>query len=45
MEQTVSFAPTEALETLFGQMDELRKTYARLPSGGDGEEEPPVVPE
>jgi hypothetical protein len=44
LEQAVSFAPTGELETLFGQMDELRKTYARLPSGGEGEEEPPAAP-
>ena len=30
LEQTVNFMPSEPLENLFNQLDELRKTYARL---------------
>jgi flagellar biosynthesis chaperone FliJ len=30
VEQAVNYTPSDALTTLFNQMDELRKTYARL---------------
>jgi len=45
VEQTIHFAPTEALLTLFHQMDELRGKYARLiakTSNGDNTPEEPV---
>ncbi len=39
VEQAVNFTPTETLVMLFNQMDELRKTYARLMRKKDKEEE------
>lgn len=39
IEQAVNFTPTETLVMLFNQMDELRKTYARLMRKKDKEEE------
>ncbi|GET22098.1 DUF6261 family protein [Prolixibacter denitrificans] len=41
IEQAVNFAPTDVLTTLFGQMDELRKTYAALNGRKSQEEEAP----
>jgi len=35
---TVNYTPSEILTTLFNQMDELRKTYARLIHKKDKEE-------
>jgi hypothetical protein len=43
VEQAVNFMPTEVLTTLFNQLDELRKTYARLVH--TKEEEPEASPE
>ena len=39
VEQAVNFMPTDAVSTLFNQLDELRKTYARLIHKTDKEEE------
>jgi hypothetical protein len=39
VEQAANYTPTETLGTLFNQMDELRKTYARLIRKKDKEEE------
>ncbi len=45
LEQTVNFMPSETLENLFSQLDELRKTYARLIHDDEGPEpEPPAPP-
>ena len=41
LEQTVNFLPSEPLENLFAQLDELRKTYARLIHDDDDEEPTP----
>ena len=38
VEQAVNYTPSDVLSTLFNQMDELRKTYARLIRKKDGEE-------
>ncbi len=38
IEQAANFTPSEVLSTLFNQMDELRKTYARLNRKKEGEE-------
>ena len=43
IEQAVNFMPTEVLTTLFNQLDELRKTYARLVH--TNEERPEATPE
>lgn len=43
LEQTVSFMPSETLENLFAQLDELRKTYARLIHDEDEGPEPPAA--
>lgn len=42
LEQTVNFMPSEPLENLFAQLDELRKTYARMIH--DEEDEGPTPP-
>jgi hypothetical protein len=45
IEQAVNFMPSEVLTTLFNQLDELRKTYARLVHTEDedpGETPPPA---
>ena len=39
IEQAVNYTPSDVLTTLFNQMDELRKTYARLIRKKDGEAE------
>ncbi len=39
VEQAVNFTPSDVLSALFNQMDELRKTYARLIHKKDKEEE------
>jgi hypothetical protein len=39
VEQAVNYTPSDSLTTLFNQMDELRKTYARLVRKKDKEEE------
>lgn len=39
IEQAVNYTPSDVLTALFNQMDELRKTYARLIRKKDGEEE------
>lgn len=45
LEQAVNFVPTEILNTLFNQLDELRKKYIRLAAKPDnGEENAPSVP-
>jgi len=41
IEQAVNFAPSDVLTTLFGQMDELRRTYAALNGRKSQEEEAP----
>ena len=41
LEQAVNFMPSETLDALFSQLDELRKTYARLVPA---EEEPEPAP-
>jgi hypothetical protein len=44
VEQAVNYTPSDVLSVLFNQMDELRKTYARLIHKTDKEEEAsPVV--
>ncbi len=43
LEQTVNFLPTEVALTLFNQLDELRKTYARLIHDDDEDPEPPAA--
>ena len=44
IEQAVNYTPSDVLSTLFNQLDELRKTYARLIHKKDKEEEAsPVV--
>ncbi len=46
VEQAVNYTPSDVLTTLFNQLDELRKTYARLIRKKDKEEEAnPVVAE
>lgn len=46
IEQAVNYTPSDVLTTLFNQIDELRKTYARLIRKTDEEEEAsPVVAE
>ena len=46
VEQAVNYTPSEVLSTLFNQLDELRKTYARLIHKKDKEEQAsPVVAE
>lgn len=42
LEQTFNFMPSEPLENLFAQLDELRKTYARMIH--DEEDEGPTPP-
>lgn len=39
VEQAANYTPSDVLNTLFNQLDELRKTYARLTRKKDGEEE------
>ena len=39
IEQAVNYTPSDVLTTLFNQLDELRKTYARLVRKKDKEEE------
>ncbi len=39
VEQAANSTPSDVLNTLFNQLDELRKTYARLTRKKDGEEE------
>ena len=39
VEQAVNYTPSDVLSTLFNQLDELRKTYARLIHKKDKEEE------
>jgi len=39
VEQAVNYTPSDVLSTLFNQLDELRKTYARLVRKKDKEEE------
>jgi len=39
VEQAVNYTPSDVLTTLFNQLDELRKTYARLVRKKDKEEE------
>jgi flagellar biosynthesis chaperone FliJ len=39
VEQAVNYTPSDILSTLFNQMDELRKTYARLNHKKDKDEE------
>lgn len=42
VEQAVNYTPSDVLSTLFNQMDELRKTYARLPGKKSQEEASPA---
>lgn len=44
LEQTVNFLPTEVALTLFNQLEELRKTYARLVHDEDDDEKPTPPP-
>lgn len=44
VEQAVNYMPTDALNTLFNQLDELRKTYARLIHTKEEEPEPATPP-
>jgi hypothetical protein len=42
LEQAVNYTPSEGLDNLFNQLDELRKTYARMVRTDDDEE--PTLP-
>jgi hypothetical protein len=44
VEQAVNFMSSETLVTLFNQLDELRKTYARLIHTEEEEPEPSAAP-
>lgn len=45
LEQAVNYTPSDVLSALFNQIDELRKTYARLARKKDKEEASPVKAE
>lgn len=45
LEQTVNFMPSEPLDNLFNQLDELRKTYARLIHTEEEPEPGPTPPQ
>jgi len=42
VEQAFTYTPSDVLSALFNQMDELRKTYARLIHKKDKEKASPV---